>query len=116
MAGRSSAQLVCEPRHPSWFEPDADGLLDRLGVARAAADPAIVPAAASPGGWRDFAYWRLHGSPAMYRSSYDDGRLDDYAQGILAAPSRTAWCMFDNTASSEATGDALALIGKLSAS
>lgn len=49
---RSSAALVCEPRHPSWFEGAPDRALDRLGVARVAADPACVPAAAHPGGWR----------------------------------------------------------------
>lgn len=107
----SSARIACEPRHPGWFEASADGLLDRLGVARVAADPAIVPAAASPGGWRGFAYWRLHGSPRMYRSSYDDGRLDGYARAIRAELARggETWCMFDNTAASAATGDALAL-------
>jgi len=113
LAERISARLACEPRHPSWFEADADALLDRLRIARVAADPAVVPAAASPGGWRGFAYWRLHGSPAMYRSSYDDGRLDDYAQAIAAAPSGETWCMFDNTAASQATGNALALMAKM---
>ena len=43
--------LVCEPRHPSWFEPEADCLLRDLEVACAAADPARVPAAGLPGGW-----------------------------------------------------------------
>jgi uncharacterized protein YecE (DUF72 family) len=115
LSDRVRAQLACEPRHPSWFESGADALLDRLRIARVAADPAVVPAAASPGGWSDFAYWRLHGSPAVYRSSYDDGRLDDYARAIGATSASETWCMFDNTASSQATGDALALIAKLKA-
>jgi uncharacterized protein YecE (DUF72 family) len=113
LASRSVAQLACEPRHASWFEPDADSLLCDLRIARVAADPAIIPTAASPGGWRDFAYWRLHGSPAMYRSSYDDGRLDDYARAIREGRASNIWCMFDNTASSQATGDALSLMAKL---
>lgn len=109
------ARLVCEPRHPSWFEPDADALLDRFEVARVAADPACVPAAAVPGGWRGLSYVRLHGSPRMYRSSYDDGRLDDYAALIRADldEGREVWCMFDNTASSAATGDAIGLMARL---
>jgi uncharacterized protein YecE (DUF72 family) len=111
----SGATPVCEPRHPSWFEGAADALLESLGVARAAADPAVTAAAASPGGWRGLSYWRLHGSPVMYRSSYDDARLGAYAEAIRAALSegRDAWCMFDNTASSAAMGDALALIARL---
>jgi uncharacterized protein YecE (DUF72 family) len=115
LAGRSAARPLCEPRHPSWFEATADALLGRLGVARVAADPAIVPAAALPGGWRGLAYWRLHGSPQMYRSAYGEGRLDAYA-GLIRAEldaGREAWCMFDNTASSAAVGDALALAARL---
>jgi uncharacterized protein YecE (DUF72 family) len=67
-----------------------------------------VPEAAEPGGWRGLAYYRLHGSPAVYRSSYDDGRLEDYAVR-LAAEGGPAWCIFDNTASGAATEDALKL-------
>jgi uncharacterized protein YecE (DUF72 family) len=111
----AGAVLACEPRHPSWFEADAGALLERLRVARVAADPAVVPAAASPGGWRGLAYWRLHGSPVMYRSSYDGGRLDDYAAKLRSAlgEGRDVWCMFDNTASSAATGDAAALMERI---
>ncbi len=107
----SAARIVCEPRHPSWFEPAAGALLDRLEVARVAADPAVVPAAAEPGGWNGLAYWRLHGSPVMYRSAYGGERLKSYAAAIEAAAARGAetWCMFDNTASSAATADALTL-------
>ncbi len=108
-------RIVCEPRHPSWFDAGADALLDRLRVARAAADPATTPEGALPGGWRGFSYWRLHGSPTMYRSAYGTTRLDDYAALIRAGidQGRKVWCMFDNTAASAATGDALALMAKL---
>jgi len=108
LAGRTPAHLACEPRHPSWFEPGADDLLSELRVARVAADPAKVPAAAEPGGWRGLAYWRLHGSPVTYRSSYAD-RIPSYAQAIGVSEAPERWCIFDNTASSAATGDALAL-------
>lgn len=109
----TSARIACEPRHRSWFELAADDLLARYRVARVAADPAPVPAAAEPGGWRDFAYWRLHGSPQMYRSAYAPNELDRYAGRIAAGPEEEAWCIFDNTASSAALGDALALAGRL---
>src|SRR5207237_7796367 len=109
------ARLVCEPRHPSWFEPGPEALLRRLGVSRVAADPAIVLAAAVPGGCPDLAYWRLHGSPQRYRSSYSDGRLEGYAAALEEArrEGRAVWCIFDNTASSAATGDALGLLDRL---
>ena len=112
---RSAARLVCEPRHASWFEAPADRLLASLGIARVAADPAIVPAAALPGGWRGLSYWRLHGSPRIYRSAYRPDRIDPYADLIRAEliAGHEAWCMFDNTASSAAIGDALALLDRL---
>jgi uncharacterized protein YecE (DUF72 family) len=112
---RWDRHIACEPRHSSWFEAEADSLLVDRRIARVAADPAKVPAAAEPGGWRGLAYYRLHGSPVMYRSSYDDGRLETYAERLAAAPV-PIWCIFDNTASSAATGDALKLQGLMSLS
>lgn len=115
LRSRWDRRIACEPRHPSWFEPAADALLDDRRIARVAADPSLAPAAAEPGGWRGLAYYRLHGSPATYRSSYDDGRLEAYA-GRLAALAAPAWCIFDNTASAAATSDALKLKALMSLS
>lgn len=114
LANQSRAQIACEPRHPSWFSDQADALLDQLNVACVAADPAICGCAAHPGGWRGLSYWRLHGSPVIYRSSYID-RLDRYADLLRAEAARGAdvWCIFDNTASSAAANDALVFIDKL---
>jgi uncharacterized protein YecE (DUF72 family) len=41
---RFDGDLVCEPRHPSWFSPAAEHLLAGARVARVAADPAVVAA------------------------------------------------------------------------
>lgn len=111
LAAKTSSAVVCEPRNPSWFGDDAERLLIAHRVARVAADPAICEEACRPGGWCGSAYWRLHGSPRMYRSSYAD-RLTHYAAQIEAYASTggEAWCIFDNTASSAATSDALALM------
>lgn len=109
------AVIVCEPRNAAWFDDAADALLRSLRVARVAADPALCSAAAVPGGWLGAAYWRLHGSPSMYRSPYAADAIDRYARQMrdLAAEGITPWCMFDNTAASAATGDALALMARL---
>ena len=103
--------VVCEPRHASWFETDADALLGSYRVARAVADPAPVPAAMTPGGWRAMHYTRLHGSPRMYYSSYSASFLDAIAAEEDASSEQ--WCIFDNTASGVAIGDALALRARL---
>jgi uncharacterized protein YecE (DUF72 family) len=116
LRSRTSANLACEPRHASWFTAAADALLAELRVARVAADPALSDAAARPGGWPGLAYWRLHGSPVIYRSSYRE-RIDTIADAVcdemLAASTR--WCIFDNTASSAAAGDALGLASAVKA-
>ncbi len=109
---RFDGLLVCEPRHPSWFGAEAEALLSAFQVARVAADPAIVPVAAVPGGWRGLAYYRLHGSPNMYESAYSEAYLNELAQRISLAP-QPAWCVFDNTALGAATTDALELLAHL---
>ena len=116
LAKRTPAVIACEPRHASWFEPEADDLLQCLRVTRVAADPARHGGAERPGGWRGLGYWRLHGSPVMYRSSYAD-RIAHYAAALRAelAAGHETWYVFDNTASSAATGDALALADALGA-
>ncbi|MEO6187044.1 MAG: DUF72 domain-containing protein [Steroidobacteraceae bacterium] len=111
---RHEGPVVCEPRHATWFDPPADALLVRHRVGRVAADPAIVPAAAVPGGWPGTAYYRLHGSPRKYWSVYEPARLKHWAQALQALPRRTlAWCVFDNTASSGAAANALQMLALL---
>jgi uncharacterized protein YecE (DUF72 family) len=105
--------LVCEPRHPSWFDPAADRHLAQLGIARVAADPAPVTAAALPGGWRGLTYTRWHGSPAIYRSSYSEAAIAPLARRLRAADVES-WAIFDNTASGAATGNALTLLAECS--
>ena len=107
----TDAATVLEPRHATWFEAPAQALLQDFKVARVAADPAVVPAAARPGGWSRLAYRRLHGSPAMYATSYDDGRLEPLAEQIAGeAGTIESWCVFDNTRFGAATTDALRLM------
>ncbi len=111
---RFAGEVVCEPRHPSWFTDDADAVLSDFEVARVAADPARVPRAAEPGGWPGLIYYRLHGSPEMYYSAYGPEYLGALA-GRLAGAARAGvvWCIFDNTARGEATADALGLLRRL---
>jgi uncharacterized protein YecE (DUF72 family) len=98
---------VLEPRHADWFTPEASEMLAAFRVARVAADPAKVPDAAEPGGWSGLRYYRLHGSPVMYRSAYEDPFLAALAQRLPAEVD--TWCVFDNTQVGAAGGDALKL-------
>jgi uncharacterized protein YecE (DUF72 family) len=111
---RYDGLLACEPRHPSWFSADADAALRTFRIARVAADPAVVPDAAEPGAWDGFAYYRLHGSPRVYYSSYDDATVEAIAERLRAAAA-PAWCIFDNTAMDAAAANALHLVERLRA-
>ena len=101
--------VVCEPRHPSWFADEADLLLRAYRIGRVAADPARHSAGAAPGGWRGVSYWRLHGSPRTYYSSYSDAQLSSLASALQAKVGEV-WCVFDNTASGAAANNALRLL------
>ncbi len=101
--------VVFEPRHATWFGAEADALMREFAIARVAADPARVPEAAHPGGWPGLRYYRLHGSPRTYYSTYTAGWLKALAAGIAAHPEADTWCIFDNTASGAALGNALEL-------
>ena len=103
--------VAFEPRHASWFEDRADRLLDGFKVARVAADPPRVEGGGEPGGWPGLAYFRLHGSPRMYYSAYEDQYLNALAVRLRALRRRRipTWCIFDNTTLGAASGNALDL-------
>lgn len=105
LRARHDGPVVWEPRHKSWFMPRANDLLADYRVARVAADPAVVPAAAEPGGWDGLRYFRLHGAPRIYYSDYGEDDIARHAARIT----EKSWCIFDNTALGAATGNAIAL-------
>jgi uncharacterized protein YecE (DUF72 family) len=59
-------------------------------------------------------YCRLHGAPRTYWSSYSATDIRLWADRIAAVPAGAeTWCIFDNTASGAATGNALDLMATL---
>ena len=113
---RFEGQIVLEPRHATWFESKAERLVTKFRVARVAADPAVVDGASEPGGWDGLVYYRLHGSPRVYYSAYDDAYLDALADRLTeTAKSADVWCIFDNTAEGAAAVNALDAICRVGA-
>ncbi len=102
---------VLEPRHVTWFEPVVENLLREMKVGRVGSDPSICPAAATPMAHARIGYRRLHGSPRIYYSNYDDIFLESVAADLTEchAQARDCWCIFDNTAHGFATANALRL-------
>jgi uncharacterized protein YecE (DUF72 family) len=106
--------VVFEPRHASWFTAEVDRLLREFSIARAAADPpAGSPLAASPAGFANLRYYRLHGSPRTYFSAYDAVYLQTLAAKLNADTAEQIWVIFDNTGGGAALANALELVNKL---
>lgn len=103
--------VVLEPRHASWFQPEIDHMLQRLQVSRVAADPARLPGAAQPGGWRGLAYFRLHGSPRIYESTYEKAAIEAHAQAVATCDAHgiDVWTIYDNTTYGAAVQNAFEL-------
>jgi uncharacterized protein YecE (DUF72 family) len=108
---RHAGVAVCEPRHETWFGAEAASLLREYRIARVAADPAVVPEAAVPGGWDGMEYYRMHGSPRIYYSEYATSFVATLGDRLAEASERgaDAWCIFDNTVLGGAIRNALQL-------
>jgi uncharacterized protein YecE (DUF72 family) len=112
---RYEGLVAFEPRHATWFTEKANELFKKFAIARVAADPAKGSAAAAePGGDTKLRYYRLHGSPRIYYSSYDYSFLAALAAKLKL--SANIWIVFDNTALSHAYSNALELQALLSIS
>ena len=111
----SVGAVVCEPRHASWFTSEVDAALVHFRVARVAADPAILPLAAEPSGWDGVAYFRRHGSPQRYYSTYSKADIKAMAERLrtIASSDVPAWCIFDNTAAGAAVVNTIELLQSL---
>jgi uncharacterized protein YecE (DUF72 family) len=110
--------VALEPRHESWFAESANRLLKKFKVTRVAADPARAEGDGEPAGWPGLAYFRLHGSPRIYYSSYEDDYLHALARRLhsLQRARIPTWCIFDNTTLGAATSNALSLVERLATS
>jgi uncharacterized protein YecE (DUF72 family) len=109
LSGMTDAAIAVEPRHASWFGREPETMLQECRVARVGADPPRAAGADQPGGWNGLRYFRLHGSPSIYRSDYGPERLAAIAAQVGSEPSGETWCIFDNTTGGHAVANALTL-------
>ncbi|WP_229751357.1 DUF72 domain-containing protein [Undibacterium terreum] len=109
---QTEVALALEPRHPTWFGPEALEMMHMYQLAPVHADPqpagmgsADLPEASS------IAYHRLHGSPDMYYSAYDGDYLRALHNMLVSqqGQGKQVWCIFDNTAQGAAFWNALLL-------
>jgi len=103
----TSFNNVVEFRHQSWW---------KKGVIKELTDHNISFCGISYPGLPDkavinnsFAYYRFHGIPVLYKSSYTDKELQEIAKVILKHQPQNAFIYFNNTASAAALGNAASL-------
>lgn len=104
-----SGIIACEPRHATWFTPAAARTLASFQISYVAADPIVKQL---PEGMTA-TYYRLHGSPEMYYSSYNEEYLQTLADQLKQVADSECWCIFDNTALGHATENAIRLLDLL---
>lgn len=108
---------VLEPRHLTWTSPTARHLLEKMRLSEVIADPDPLTAARQGQPQlhqADVVYWRLHGSPEIYKSLYEPERMQASVRDIQKqAESRPVWCIFDNTTYGYATRNALEMTESL---
>lgn len=101
--------LAFEPRHITWDRDEARELLSAFSISRVFTDPQpYFSRELELGDYNGLLYKRLHGSPSIYRSSYEKKALASIAKKMKHAQCET-WCIFDNTTLGFATENALLL-------
>lgn len=108
---RTALPIAFEARHESWFSVEAAAMLKAKHIAYVDADPQPADCVIKRRADTSLAYFRLHGSPELYRSSYEYPYLDALALTLhdRAKKAREVWCIFDNTAAGCAQPNALRL-------
>ena len=112
---RQSCRLV-GGRVPVLVGITDTSFIESLNVARVAADPPRHRDDARPGGSDALAYWRLHGTPRLYRSAYPPEALARIADEVDASACARRWVIFDNTAAGCAVPNAAALQARVKSS
>jgi uncharacterized protein YecE (DUF72 family) len=113
LRARVEVDVVCEPRHASWFTTEAERMLAAAQVAYVNADPDPVGQPRREVN-QPVVYFRLHGSPVIYHSVYSEQYLDRLSFEIedKLREGKRVWCIFDNTASGAAVPNALSLAAR----
>lgn len=114
-----SFRYALELRHPSWFTEEVYDLCRMYGIAIVINDS---PRLAGRRLWpmkdistASFSYFRMHGSRALYASSYDSAELDAYAHLMKQKheSGTDIFCYFNNDASGYAVRNAKELIERI---
>ncbi|BAF70059.1 DUF72 domain-containing protein [Nitratiruptor sp. SB155-2] len=99
--------IALEARNETWLE--VKEVLQQFNISLVAADPPRFEGNNKPHFYTDLVYYRLHGSPKMYYSKYDEEFLKQIAKNIMRLKAKDTLVIFDNTASGAAIANAYEL-------
>ncbi len=100
---------VLEFRHPGWWQEDVYSRLREHGVSFCGMSHPELPD--EPVATAPVVYYRFHGVPDLYRSSYSDAQLQKFADEINSKSEvREVWCYFNNDAAVAAIPNAKSLL------
>ncbi|MCC2644767.1 MAG: hypothetical protein K0R94_545 [Burkholderiales bacterium] len=102
--------ITLEPRHISWTSEQAIDLLAVYQISKVIADPEPVFLAPEKcKGLSKILYYRLHGSPEIYKSSYSSDYIKSMRNQMSEYSKKNVWCIFNNTTLGFATENAIEL-------
>jgi uncharacterized protein YecE (DUF72 family) len=104
---RFHGPIALEGRNLSWMSKESIELMKEFNLSKVDADPEKCPGEISS----EIKYYRLHGSPEIYKSDYDLEFLDQLFEK-MSQHHGDVWCIFDNTTLGHATNNAVAIMQK----
>jgi len=103
-----SGPIALEARNMGWMERDSVELITKYNVSKVDADPEKCPVNL-PG---EIKYFRLHGSPEIYKSDYSIDYLENLYDEMKTFKG-DVWCIFDNTTFGYATNNAIEITNRI---
>lgn len=96
--------VALEARNMTWMSKESLSLIKQFNISKVIADPEKCPGELES----EIKYYRLHGSPEIYKSNYEDDYLNNLYEELNRATT-DVWCIFDNTTFGYATNNAVTI-------
>jgi len=96
--------VAIEARNMSWMSDESITLMKQFRISKVIADPEKCPGELDG----EIKYYRLHGSPEIYKSNYEEDYLNSLYEELNRATT-DVWCIFDNTTFGHATNNAVTI-------
>ena len=99
--------VALEARNLQWMSEESLELMKKYNISKVTADPEKCLGEVDG----SIQYYRLHGSPLIYKSDYTTEYLNELYKEMKEHDG-DVWCIFDNTQYGHATNNAVAILNK----